>query len=316
VIYSRILTYTPPASVSLSSVQEPIEFSVVGPGAKLKIYVAPEVLAQLSLAQAATAQESIIGAVGGWRGVGQESRKAMAVQQTVDILSYEQMEILFEELEPLVALNYMPIGLVDSREVLTHTLAYYEHEMGTGQDQLIPVYALTARYTLEGGGTTTDTVYIPANEEFMAPLAALTYTVGMPLTPTVRVGQQIVLEAVDASKTLAEIGYDGSLDFALGTGDPDSYLYTWYLNTVADENRIGTGRVLTYTVGLNDGQGHDEVPEGGSGIQTGSLIHQAIILEVTDGLSPRPPSTSRTTFQIDVVPPIYLPLVLKSYATR
>jgi hypothetical protein len=297
VIYSRVLTYTPPARMGV--VQEPIEFSVMGPGAKLKVYVAPEAAAGMLMAETLGAdalQELVIGGVGGWRGVG--GMQTMAVQETVPILDYAQIELLFEQLEPVVALSYIPT-VYDSRDVLSYTLAYYEHPMGTGQDQLIPVYVLNTEYTLANQEVVTSEVYIPSNEQYMAPFAA--FTALQPVPDVVAVGQSYAFEAADASATLASLGYDTSLNFALGTGDPDSYLYSWYLNTVSEETRIGTGRTLSYTVKLV-GEVHGGAP----------LIGQTLILEVEDSASPRPPSISYATLQIDIAPPVFLPLVMRN----
>jgi hypothetical protein len=183
--------------------------------------------------------------------------------------------------------------------VLSYTLAYYEHPMGTGQDQLIPVYVLNTEYTLANQEVVTSEVYIPSNEQYMAPFAA--FTALQPVPDVVAVGQSYAFEAADASATLASLGYDTSLNFALGTGDPDSYLYSWYLNTVSEETRIGTGRTLSYTVKLV-GEVH-----GGS-----PLIGQTLILEVEDSASPRPPSISYATLQIDIAPPVFLPLVMRN----
>lgn len=292
VIYSRILTYTPPVGVN-GLQQAPIEFSVMGPGAKLKVYVSPEAPAGFSIAE--VAQQSVIGGQGGWRRL-----TAPVVQsvQTVPILDYPQIEKLFEQLEPLVALSYVPLNFT-SRQVLTYTVGYYEHPIGQGQDQLIPAYILDVQTTLVNQEVVTNPVYIPANETYMAPLALITPTAQIP--SKVRVGQQIVFQAADASMPLSSLGYDASLNFALGTGDPDSYLYAWYRDTVAPENKLGDGRVLTYTVALS-GETHGE-----QGPTT-----QTIILQVIDSLSPRTPNTSIAPYQLNIVPPVYLPLVMKN----
>jgi len=294
VIYSRILTYTPPANLTQGVAQE-LEFSVMGPGAKLKVYVSPEATVGLSAAE--MAQQAVIGGVGGWRGASAGGMQGLAVQETVPVLTYAQIEALFDELEPVVALSYVPL-IHESREVLSHTVAYYEHPIGTGQDQLIPVYVLDVEYTLEGPEVISSPAYIPANETYMAPLAQITPVSTIP--SSVAVGQEFVFEAVDATTNLSDLGYDPLLTFALGTGDPDSYLYNWYRGSVAAENKIGSGRTLSYTVDLGDGA------HPGAGV-----IAQTIILEVTDSYSPRPPSTSFDTYQINVAGPVYLPLIIK-----
>jgi hypothetical protein len=295
VIYSRILTYTPPATLTHGVAQE-LEFSVMGPGAKLKVYVAPEATVGLSAAELAA--EAVIGGMGGWRGVSSAQRQGLAVQETVPVLTYEQIEALFDELEPVVALSYVPLAF-ESRQVLSHTVAYYEHPIGTGQDQLIPVYVLDVEYTLAGGEVISSPAYIPANEEYMAPLAQIVTTPD-PAPSNVAVGQDLVFEAVDAMTNLSDLGYDASLTFPLGSGESDYYVYNWYHDSVDAENKIGTGRTLTYTVELAN-----EVHPGAG------MVAQTIILEVTDGGSPRPPSVSYDTYQISVGAPVYLPLNLK-----
>lgn len=298
VIYSRIVTYTPtytPSGLAIS--QGPIEFSVVGPGTKLKVYVAPEAITGSSMVK--LAQEAVMGGVGGWRTVGQAGGQTMAVQQTVPMLTYGQIGKLFEQLEPTVALSYIPLAF-ESREILTYTVGYYEHPLGTGQDQLIPVYILNTRYNLADQVVVTSPVYIPANGQYMAPVAVFTPTSG--ISPTVALGQRFVFEAADASRNLSQLGYDALLSFPLGTGDPDSYLYNWYRDTVADGNRIGTGRVLTYTVGLGQAAHPGMAP-----------VAQTIILQVVDSLSPRPPSISYAAYQLNIAHyETFLPAVQKS----
>ena len=292
VIYSRILTYTVPSANS-SSPAETMEFSVVGPGAKLKVYVAPEAATGL----AAPEQNPVIGGVGGWRQVGGSGPLSAPVAE-VSVLTYDpQILALYNELEPTVALGYVPL-LYNSRQVISNTVGYYELPLGTGQDQLIPVYVLSAEYNLTNGEVVTTPVYIPANQLYMAPLAQIIPEEEI-LHP-VTVGEELVFTAADASANLSDLGYDSSLNFPLGTGDADSYLYSWYLNDVSQETRIGTGRVLTYTVGLQ-GDSHDE----------GSILRQTIILEVTDSLSPRPPSVSVDRYPLSAIPPLYLPSVVK-----
>jgi len=290
-IYSRILSYTPPAGSGLA---ETVEFSVVGPGAKLKVYVPPEVPAS-QLAQGT----SVIGGVGGWRSVSASGTQANATPQLVTMLTYEQIQKLFEQLEPTVALSYIPV-VYESRDIVTHTVAYYEQPLGTGQNQLIPVYVLEVNYTLAGGQTTSSPAYIPVNPTYMAPLAKINPVSSIP--GNVHVGQQLVFQAADASANLSTQGFDTSLNFPLGTGDPDSYLYTWYRNSVSSENVIGTGRTLNYLVTLAS-QDHP-------GAQT---IPQSIILEVQDSLSTQPPSRSVATYNLTIVPSVYLPVMVSGY---
>ena len=247
------MTYTAPVLNSTQAPQQ-VEVSVVGPGAKLKVFVTPE-LAQSTALQGfssnAVQQDAVIGGMGGWRSASHASTfTPQNIQAEVIMLDYAQIEILLDELESTVAFDYVPLDY-ETRQVLDHTVAYYELPMGTGQDQLLPVYALNVEYTLASQEVITSPVYIPVNEQYMAPLAQINPVGQIP--ETIAWGSQLAFEATDASQTLASLGFDPSLTFALGTGNPDSYVYNWYLNSVEPANRISTGPTLNYTAALNSG---------------------------------------------------------------
>lgn len=291
VTYSRILQYTP-SNTNVS--QTPVAFSVVGPGAKLKVYVPTEVPAITGVAQT---DQAIIGGLGGWRHVLPPSGTTLQQTTMVEMLDREKAVKLLEQLEPTVALGYTPV-VAESREIVSETVAYYEHAAGIDQDELIPIYVFNVRATLEDGATVDYPVYIPVNPTYMAPLAQITPPTS--LANVVEIGQQITLEATDAAQALSHVGYDSSLDFALGTNDSSSYRYTWYHDEVSDENQIGTGRTLTYQVEL------------GQSRIVGGIASQTIILEVTDSASQREPNTSWDSHQININVPleiVYLPLV-------
>jgi hypothetical protein len=293
VIYSRILTWTPTATGNAPAA--PVEFSVMGPGAKLKVYVAPTVAAGLAPAKAMA--QSVIGGVGGWRSVGQAGRQPRAVQ-TVSILDPAQAMSLLDVLEPTVSLSYIPLDYT-SRQILSSTVAYYEFPMGQGQDQLVPVYVFNVQSTLHNGDVVTSPVYIPANPLYMAPLALISPTAGLPTS--VRLGQQVTFNAADASKTLASLGFDPSLTFALGNGedDPANYLYEWFIDS-ADGPRAGLGRTFNYTATF--------APKVGEPA-TGPL-NRTIILKVTDLSSNRPANASSiATFQLTVDAPTFVPIM-------
>jgi LysM repeat protein len=286
VIYSRILTYTP--SVRDNNIQEPIEFSVIGPGAKQKVYVSAN-------ASRSTESDSVLGALGGWRQL-EQARTANGVEETaaeVEMLPADQIYKLHEELEELVVLNSPPID-ADQREIITHTVAYWEEGLGASQSELIPVYALQVRYT----SSTTDTevidhAYIPVNQSYMRPFARIESAP----TERVQVGQVVSLKATEAATTLADLGYDASLDFVLGSGTADDYIYTWYVNSVDEANEIGTGREIEYTV-TGDTEARSGMPQ------------QTIILMVTDITNPSQPSTT-TNVSLDLYSRIFLPLTIR-----
>jgi hypothetical protein len=286
VIYSRVLTYTPPSRLGVD--QETIEFSVVGPGAKQKVYVGTGAAGPGMLA---VNQVPVLGAMGGWREIDESvTRQGL---NTVDILTPAQIYMLHDQLHDLVTLSPPPIQ-ADAREILTHTVAYYEHGIGTSQAELIPVYDLTVEYSQGGEVAATDHAYVPANETYMRPFARIDSAP----TEMVNVGETIGLEAADASRTLADLGYDPSLNFTLGFGSADDYVYNWYVNSVEEGNLIGTGRVISYTVTAH------------STTRTG-LPEQRIILAVTDTLNPDQPTTLNSV-GLNVFPRVLLPFVMRA----
>jgi hypothetical protein len=295
VIYSRVVTGT--SSTGLAPTQA-ISYSVVGAGSKLKVYV--HATGGAARVNSPTQAGAVVGAQGGWRQVGSVS--ALAPQKMTAVLPYSQIETLFQIMEPEVAYKHVPFDNPTSKTVLTYTLGYWEEATGVGQDQLYPAYIISAVYTGESVTQTlvvTGTSYMPVDSTFMPPLAKIQSTsdLGKTLWP----GQVITLSAADASKTLAEVGIDPSLNFKLGTGP--TYTYRWYRDSIAPENEIpGTANLkdISYTVTLQ-----------GTNWQ-GTPVPQTIYLVVNDVLSPH---TSRNTsvamVQANVMPPVYLPSIFK-----
>ena len=292
VLYSRIISYTPP--VSAAGVQAAsVEFSVMGPGSKLKVYVAPQVPATVTATSLLA--DAVIGGVGGYRQVTQAFAADTHAPLTTSTLPTETIKLLFDKIEPLVALSYVPLAKVKSREILSSTLAYWEGPMGFQQAELIPVYSLMVKTTFENNSTSTYETYIPVNGTYMAPYAKIVVPTDVPTT--LLPGATLKLQAADAAQTLATLGIDPSLTFALGTGNPDSYIYDWYLNSVATENKIGTGRALSYLI-------------KGGGSEAHGSTEQKIILVVKDSLKASEPNTSSAEFSF-VFNNLYLPAVRK-----
>ena len=96
-----------------------------------------------SAAANSPAAQGVIGAQGGWRAV---NNGPVAVQALVPVLEPEVMEVLFQALEPEVALAQVPFSNPTSKSVVTWTVMYWEEPSGSGQDQLFPAYDLTAQY--------------------------------------------------------------------------------------------------------------------------------------------------------------------------
>jgi hypothetical protein len=311
--WERYITYTAPA-VGAAGVQAEVEITVpvVGPGSKLDVYVAATVPAGVT--GASLLEGSVLGGNGGSRRIQAPVQGAGADEaMTTPMLPPATIKTLFERLGGSVVLGYVPIA-AESMEVQTiQSAAYWDGPMRWQQDQLIPVYIVPIQATLPlslpvplplqsgsgagpaaGHATQTLTQYIPVNSEFMAPYAKiLSPAPGAAVLP----GAPVVLEAADASKTLAELGVDPTLNFALGTGDPDSYEYNWYRDEVAAANLIGTTRVLNYT-------------PPGVNLEEGKPTQIKIVLEVVDALSQRDPKTAYAEVIFDVNN-IFAPFVQK-----
>lgn len=226
VIYSRRISAT---VVSAAGLSEEIEFSVVGPGAKQKVYVP----VSAPVGAASILDTTPVGVQGGWRGVEPAINAASGEALSVQVLTAEQVRALYMALPNDVPLNDIPLD-VSSREIVTHTIAYWEEASGVSQGQLIPVYELKVNMTeRESQAVTEEYVYVPASELYMRPIARI---IDLPAEPIVA-GTAITLTAADATQTLKALGI-ADFDLVLGTVDP---LYEWYL----DGEKIGNGRVLT-----------------------------------------------------------------------
>jgi hypothetical protein len=289
VSYNRVLTYVTTVQQGDTTVQQVNEIPVSGPGSKLKVYVDA---AGGQASAAANGLGAVAGAQGGWRGI---DTSQLAVQNTVDLLPFDpQIQHLFMELAPQVALEQVPFDSPTSVEILGHQVVEWEEPTGTGQDQLYPAYEILAEFTNDNT-TVQDSTWVPANPTYMRPLALIdshTDTTG-----NFMVGDVFTATAMDASQQLADLGFHESLTFTLGSGGP--YLYDWYAGSVDEAHKIGSGRDLVYTV---------TVPFDAHT----TLAPQAIILQVTDaGTTHSGQDTSIASTEIDVVAPVFLPVVLK-----
>jgi hypothetical protein len=243
---------------------------------------------------------AVSGAMGGWRSIRQPAQ--MEVQETVEILPFEKVEQLFYQLEPQTAFAYMPVDDIVDKTILSYTLGYWEESLGAGQDQLYPSYVISAQYTstieVDPLYVVTDYAYFPANPTYASPLAIIEShsDVSQNLMP----GDVFTATASDASKPLNQLGYHALLDFPLGSGE--TYLYSWYLGSVADENLIGSGRELTYEVQKFSGAFHD------------TPVPQTVILVVTDVDSAHASrNTASDSVAYHVIPPVYVPVVFRNH---
>jgi hypothetical protein len=282
VIYSRRLN----AGIVTAAGVEQVEFSVVGPGAKQKVYVpvtADEVDA------AGLLQNTPIGMQGGWREVQSEVNAATGQLLMVDIRTENELRALYLALPTRVPLNDLPLD-VEDRQILSSTVAYWEEAPGVSQAELVPVYEfLVEMKERNSGDVFEEYVYVPASEIYMRPYAEI---VSVAPTTTVEAGDVLTLTAADASQTLQALGA-GNFDFALGTGADGDYLYDWFIDSVDDANKIGSGPTLSFPVPAN--------PDGRTSTLT---IH----LRVTNADSPNT-QTATDNVLVTVNPSFFLPLI-------
>lgn len=228
VIYSRRLTAP---TINAAGVMQEQEFSVVGSGAKQKVYV--PVTAEVGAADILQTEPD--GVQAGWREIEQAVNAATGDALYVTILTADEVKALYLAMLDKVALNDIPIE-VKSREILSHTIAYWEEPIGVEQGELIPVYELKVKLVeAQSDAVVEDFVYVPASPLYMRPIAKI---LNAPQEP-IRAGTAISLTAADASKSLKELGF-GDFDIVLGSGDATDYQYDWYLNG----ELIGSGQTL------------------------------------------------------------------------
>lgn len=284
VIYTRVLNQD---VVNAAGASVPVTFTVVGPGAKLKVYV--PLTGQVNAA--GEVEAAPIGAQGGWRNVQPLVNAATGEAVMTTILDPDTAAALYLALDDKVTMNTLPMT-ISNRSVLSSTLAYWESVAGASQGELIPVYELTVDITeAETGQHSTEFVYLPASPKYMRPFADIT---NAPLSAMA--GSTISVTAAAANQTLAQNGYAG-FNFAMGyDGEAGDYIYEWYLNQNTPDARIAgcTSRTCTFTVPSNIGEKESTF---------------TVLLVVKDASSP---NQSEGTDAVDVlVPTLFLPTVTK-----
>jgi hypothetical protein len=282
VIYSRVL---PTTVINAAGQPAQADFLVVGPGAKLKVYVP---ITPPAATATSPNQLPVSGVQGGWRAV--EPPTAASIT-SVPIITEAQVTKAYEQVPSFVLLNNTPIDATSSN-VINTTLAYWEEGVSNIQSELIPVYGLYVEYFKDGASLNTDFAYIPANPLYMRPYAEI---LSGPTAP-VKVGQEVTLTAADATKTLTGLGYDPILNFALGSGE---CLYEWFVDSISDENKLGGGASPSVTFQVRP-----------SPDLKGSTYKQTIILRVTD-IGSSDLRSSVANYSLDIFPRALLPLTTK-----
>jgi len=228
VIYSRVITVP---AVTAAGITQALTVTVVGPGAKQKVYLPPT--GQVSAAGVMQAEP--IGVQGGWRAIDTSVRAAAAEPQMVQVIPEAKATALFNTLGFSVALNTLPLEITDHK-ILSTTLAYYETAPGNSQGELIPVYQFGTDFTLKDGSHTQDLVYVPTSERYLRPLARIE---DAPIGLNASV-HTLTLTAADATQTLQEAGIGGNqFPFVMGAQGADgTYTYAWYHDTVDPSNKL------------------------------------------------------------------------------
>ncbi len=286
VLYTRVLTE---ARVTAAGVTQEISYTVVGPGAKQKVGLPTAG----TVNAAGVLQADVLGAQGGWRSVSPAVNVATGDALMVAIEDEDTIKNLYQALGEKVSLNQIPLE-IESREILSTTLAFYENSTGDSQGELIPVRQVSVRFTLKDGGTSEDFVYIPTSSTYLPPYAEI---LDAPAGTAVTSGMTMTLTAADASKTLKALGVGDAFDFVMGyAGAGGTYLYNWYVDSVAPENKL---------TDLNPGDGAAKITFEVPAFPSDHARLLTIVLEVIDNDSPND-SRSVDVAQI-IAPALFIP---------
>ena len=165
VIYTRVIT---PTVINAAGVSAPMTFTVVGPGAKLKVY---EPILAVGAADA-NGNLMPLGVVGGWRSITETVDAASGQALETTILDHATIERLYLALDDAVTMNTIPLD-IKSRTILSATIAYWEAPAGSQQGHLFPVYELTVKFVeKQTNAESIDLVYVPASAQYRGPWRA------------------------------------------------------------------------------------------------------------------------------------------------
>lgn len=294
VIYSRKLTVP---VVMASGVSADLSFTVVGPGAKQKVYI--PTTGQVNAAGVMVADP--VGVQGGWRDVEPAVNAASGEQLMATIISTDTAKALYLALDKEVTMNSVPLD-VKSRTILSETLAYWENAPGSSQGELIPVYELKVRFVEKNtNAVTEDLVYLPASSQYMRPFARVLNAPAGGVAPASR----ITLTAADATKSLKALGVGDAFDFTMGYNGADgTYTYEWYLGSVAPDNKIAD-------LNPNDGLTNVTFDIPMTDAAHGGMLDVHLVVKDTNSPNADSAGTSTATAQLNVIPPVFLPLITK-----
>ena len=293
VIYTRKLTVP---VVMASGVSADLSFTVVGPGAKQKVYI--PTTGQVNAAGLLAADP--VGVQGGWRDVEAAVNAASGEQIMTTIIDAETAKALYLALDKEVTMNSVPLD-VKSRTILTQTLAYWENAPGSSQGELIPVYELKVRFVEKNtDAVSEELVYLPASAQYMRPFARI---LNAPANG-IAAGARVTLTAADAAKTLKTLGV-GNFDFVMGYNGPDgTYTYEWYLGSVALENKITD-------LNPNDGATNVTFAVPQTDDDHGGMLDLHLVVKDINSPNADSAGTATATAQLTVVPSVFLPLITK-----
>lgn len=126
-------------------------YSVVGPGAKLEVFIGEN-------------NETI----GFFRVL-----RPVQYAETIDIISEEEAVNILDAYGGKVMLGGAPLSPWDEMNITSTTLGYYEAGFNETQEYLIPCYIFNVDFMLEGNVTFTGLICTPATSGFLPPIAEI-----------------------------------------------------------------------------------------------------------------------------------------------
>lgn len=166
---------------------------------------------------------------------------------------------------------------------------------------MIPVYELKVRFVEKNtDAVSEELVYLPSSAQYMRPFARI---LNAPAND-VPSGAPITLTAADAAKTLKALGV-GNFDFVMGYNGADgAYPYEWDLGSVAPENKIAD-------LNPNDGATNVTFVAPQTDDDHGGVLDVHLVVKDINSPNADSAGTATATAQLNVVPPVFLPLITK-----
>ncbi|MCD6326156.1 hypothetical protein J7M28_01175 [bacterium] len=191
-------------------------YSVVGPGAKLKVYLGD--------------RGEVLGCLGGWRSL-QEGKET-------EVLSADEALELVYKYRDKVSLAKLPA--YESFEVKDATLCYYEDACETKATTLFPTWLFTGEFfTKEGrqGGSFEGDLFVPAVPDFIPPVVEIPQPI-----------DNASFEPGEDIQFVAEVSYGFGNSTIQWFSDQDGYLGEGRVITTTLSAASRAGEIMTHSV--------------------------------------------------------------------